>query len=40
MDLEFKDYYNKIFVIENSIVVIRNVDFSVWDDYKSSVDDL
>ena len=40
MDSELKDYYNKTFAGENNTASIRNSDFPVWDDYKSSVDDL
>ncbi|XP_058406278.1 neuropeptide Y receptor type 5 [Diceros bicornis minor] len=40
MDLELKDYYNKTLAAENNTAATRNADFPVWDDYKSSVDDL
>ncbi|XP_053439870.1 neuropeptide Y receptor type 5 isoform X2 [Nycticebus coucang] len=40
MDLELEEYYNKTLVAENDTTSTRNSDFPVWDDYKSSVDDL
>ncbi|XP_055000709.1 neuropeptide Y receptor type 5 isoform X2 [Sorex araneus] len=40
MDLEHENYYNKTLSTENDTVATRNSDFPVWDDYKSSVDDL
>ena len=40
MDSELKDYYNKTLAAENNTAATRNSDFPVWDDYKSSVDDL
>uniref|UniRef100_A0A8C2QZ82 Neuropeptide Y receptor type 5 n=1 Tax=Capra hircus TaxID=9925 RepID=A0A8C2QZ82_CAPHI len=40
MDSELKDYYNKTFAGENNTAALQNSDFPVWDDYKSSVDDL
>ncbi|KAI5941244.1 Neuropeptide Y receptor type 5 [Manis javanica] len=40
MDLELEDYYNKTLATENNTVATWNSDFPVWDDYKSSVDDL
>ncbi|XP_062963368.1 neuropeptide Y receptor type 5 [Cynocephalus volans] len=40
MDLELKDYYNKTLTTENNTAATHNSDFPVWDDYKSSVDDL
>ena len=40
MDSELKDYYNKTSAGENNTAALRNSDFPVWDDYKSSVDDL
>nr|XP_030721649.1 neuropeptide Y receptor type 5 [Globicephala melas] len=40
MASELKDYYNKTFAAENNTADTRNSDFPVWDDYKSSVDDL
>ncbi|XP_023082332.1 neuropeptide Y receptor type 5 isoform X2 [Piliocolobus tephrosceles] len=40
MDLELDEYYNKTLATENNTATTRNSDFPVWDDYKSSVDDL
>ncbi|XP_010374246.2 LOW QUALITY PROTEIN: neuropeptide Y receptor type 5 [Rhinopithecus roxellana] len=40
MDLELDEYYNKTLATENNTAATRNSDFPVWDDYKSSVDDL
>ncbi|XP_008271696.2 neuropeptide Y receptor type 5 isoform X1 [Oryctolagus cuniculus] len=40
MDLELKDFYNKTLATENNTAATRKSDFPVWDDYKSSVDDL
>ncbi|TKC45152.1 neuropeptide Y receptor type 5 [Monodon monoceros] len=40
MASELKDYYNKTLPAENNTAAARNSDFPVWDDYKSSVDDL
>nr|XP_058922510.1 neuropeptide Y receptor type 5 [Kogia breviceps] len=40
MDSELKDYYNKTLAAENNTAATRNSDFPVWDDYRSSVDDL
>ncbi|EPY84084.1 Neuropeptide Y receptor type 5 [Camelus dromedarius] len=40
MDSELKDVYNRTLAAENNTAGTRNSDFPVWDDYKSSVDDL
>ncbi|XP_049626525.1 neuropeptide Y receptor type 5 [Suncus etruscus] len=40
MDLEHEDYYNRTLTEENVTAATQNSDFPVWDDYKSSVDDL
>uniref|UniRef100_A0ABI7XC00 Neuropeptide Y receptor type 5 n=1 Tax=Felis catus TaxID=9685 RepID=A0ABI7XC00_FELCA len=40
MDLELQDFYNKTLATENSTGAPRSSDFPVWDDYKSSADDL
>ncbi|XP_004382115.1 neuropeptide Y receptor type 5 [Trichechus manatus latirostris] len=40
MDFEVRDYYNRTLATENNTAVTRNSAFPVWEDYKSSVDDL
>nr|XP_004450863.1 neuropeptide Y receptor type 5 isoform X2 [Dasypus novemcinctus] len=40
MDFELKDYYNRTLATENNTAATRKSGFPVWDDYKSSVDDL
>ncbi|KAM5264660.1 neuropeptide Y receptor type 5 [Ctenodactylus gundi] len=40
MDLELMEYYNKTLATENNTPTSQNSDFPVWDDYRSSVDDL